>query len=217
MKISNRALLSILALFFAMAVAQAQPATSSAVPIPLEKLDRAQRKEWKRRMKEMSPEEFKAVLSEQAKLKEELAAKEQDLAAMRTQFAVSQEEVAKMKASMEAAMAPAPNTEDASREAYEARHKDVSKGVIYKVQIGYFRNKDLSKYFENTQNFSGDVEADGSKKYTLGYFGNYWEADNFKKYLREMGVADAWTVAYRDGKRVALRDVLEGAAGIGMN
>lgn len=197
-----------------LSAAHAQPATSSAIPIPLEKMDKAQRKEWKRKVRSITPEELKALTEANAALKAEADAKERDLAAMRTQFAVSQEEVAKMKASMEAAMAPAANTEDASKEAYEARHQDVTKGVIFKVQIGYFRNKDLSKYFENNPNFSGEVDTDGSKKYTLGYFGNYWEADNFKKYLREMGVHDAWTVAYRDGKRVPLRDVLEGAVGM---
>jgi hypothetical protein len=83
--------------------------------------------------------------------------------------------------------------------------------VIFKVQIGSFKNKDLAKYFNNNPNFSGDIDEDGSKKYTLGYFREYWEADTFKKYLREMGVKDAWIVSYKDGKRVSIKDVLEGA------
>ena len=32
----------------------------------------------------------------------------------------------------------------------------------------------------------------------------------FKKYMREMGVKDAWIVPYRDGERVEIKDVLEG-------
>ena len=82
-------------------------------------------------------------------------------------------------------------------------------GVVFKVQIGAFRNKDLSKYFDNTENFSGETE-DGVQKITLGRFSDYWEADTFKKYLREMGVNDAWIVPYKDGVRVAMKDVLEG-------
>jgi hypothetical protein len=80
------------------------------------------------------------------------------------------------------------------------------------VQVGAFRNKDLAKYLDNNPNFSGDTDQDGARKYTLGYFKNYWEADNFKKYLREMGVSDAWLVSYKDGKRVPIKDVLEGTA-----
>jgi len=83
-------------------------------------------------------------------------------------------------------------------------------GVVFKVQIGAFRNKDLSKYFDNTENFSGETDEDGVQKITLGRFRDYWESDTFKKYLREMGVSDAWIVPYKDGKRVAMKDVLEG-------
>ena len=36
------------------------------------------------------------------------------------------------------------------------------------------------------------------------------EADTFKKYLREMGVKDAWIVSFKDGQRVPIKDVLEG-------
>ena len=82
-------------------------------------------------------------------------------------------------------------------------------GVVFKVQIGAFRNKDLSKYFDNNENFSGE-NADDLQKITLGQFRDYWEADTFKKYLREMGVKDAWIVPYKDGVRVPIKDVLEG-------
>lgn len=90
---------------------------------------------------------------------------------------------------------------------------DFSKGVVFKVQVGAFKNKDLSKYFENNPNFGGEA-ADKDKgepqKITIGIFRDYWEADTFKKYMREMGVKDAWIVPYRDGVRVEIKDVLEG-------
>jgi hypothetical protein len=92
---------------------------------------------------------------------------------------------------------------------------DFSKGVVFKVQIGAFKNKDLSKYFENNPNFGG--EAAGTEKpeqkLTIGVFRDYWEADTFKKYMRDMGVKDAWIVPYRDGQRVEFKDVLEGVVG----
>ncbi|MES2386780.1 MAG: hypothetical protein V4543_02160 [Bacteroidota bacterium] len=84
-------------------------------------------------------------------------------------------------------------------------------GVVFKVQIGAFRNRNLQKYLNNSRNFTGEVDPDGLRKYTLGFFGDYWEADNFKKYMREMGVNDAWIVTYKDGKRVNIKDVLEKA------
>ena len=77
-------------------------------------------------------------------------------------------------------------------------------------QIGAFRNKDLTKYFNNSKNFGGEVDADGTKKYSIGQFVEYWEADAFKKYMREMGVKDAWIVPYFNGKRVSMKDAREG-------
>ncbi len=100
--------------------------------------------------------------------------------------------------------APAPETQE--------EPETTGPGVTYKVQIGAFKNKDLTKYFGTSKNFSGEVDADGTKKYTICFFKDYWEADNFKKYMREMGVKDAWVVAYKEGKRVPLKDALEGAA-----
>jgi hypothetical protein len=87
---------------------------------------------------------------------------------------------------------------------------DFSKGVVFKVQIGAFKNKDLAKYFENNPNFGGEVKEGEPQKMTIGIFRDYWEADTFKKYMREMGVKDAWIVPYKDGTRVEIKDVLEG-------
>jgi hypothetical protein len=83
-------------------------------------------------------------------------------------------------------------------------------GIVYKVQIGAFRNYDITKYFNRHDNFSGTVDEDGTMRYTLGAFTDYWEADKFKSYLRNMGVNGAWLVAYKDGKRVSMQDAREG-------
>ena len=66
----------------------------------------------------------------------------------------------------------------------------------------------MSKY-DNSSNF-GVENKDGLQKFTIGVFRDYWEADTFKKYLREMGVKDAWVVSYKDGVRVPIKEVLEG-------
>jgi TolA-binding protein len=92
---------------------------------------------------------------------------------------------------------------------------DFSKGVVFKVQVGAFKNKDLQKYFDNNPNFGGEAgkEATDPQKITIGIFRDYWEADTFKKYMRDMGVKDAWIVPYRDGVRVEIKDVLDGVVG----
>lgn len=192
---------------------------------------KAQRKEWSKKMKDMDPLEFKRIFEEAQNSRAEIAAKTATLSELQTTVSQKDEEIRKLKEeldksnsqhkdlheehtsykkSVQTATAPSKNTVDLTHNNPETQEKLYKGGVIFKVQIGAFKNKDLVKYFENNKNFSGDVDADGIKKYTLGYFNDYWEADNFKKYIREMGVKDAWIVAYKNGQRVNLRDVLEG-------
>ena len=79
--------------------------------------------------------------------------------------------------------------------------EDFSVGVVFKVQVGAFRKIDLAKYAETAKDF--DQEGNELRKYIIGNFRNYDDANILKRYLREMGVSDAWIVPYRDGKRVS--------------
>ncbi|MBZ0247504.1 MAG: Ezrin/radixin/moesin family protein [Cyclobacteriaceae bacterium] len=178
-------------------------------------LSKKERKEWKKKAKEYAknPANFKTFVEAKQtadnqvntlgtqvnQLKSSVSDKdakiaelEDQISRMRSDLSSSKAELAKLKE------APSKNS------------MDFSKGVVFKVQIGAFKNKDLSKYFENNPNFGGEVADGGEQKLTIGIFRDYWEADTFKKYMREMGVNDAWIVPYRDGQRVEIKDVLEG-------
>lgn len=176
-------------------------------------LSKKEKKEWKKRAKEYSkkPDELKQLTEEKQaadnqvsslnqKNKElqsavgskdaRIAELEDQLNQVRNQYSAASAELAKLKE------APSP--------------MDFSKGIVFKVQIGAFKNKNLAKYFENNPNFGGEVKEGEPQKITIGIFRDYWEADTFKKYMREMGVKDAWIVPYKDGERVEIKDVLEG-------
>lgn len=178
-------------------------------------LSKKEKKEWKKKAKEYAknPANFKtfveakqtadsqvnSLTTQVNQLKSSVSDKdakiaelEDQISRMRSDLSSSKAELAKLKE------APSKNS------------MDFSKGVVFKVQIGAFKNKDLSKYFENNPNFGGEVADGGEQKLTIGIFRDYWEADTFKKYMREMGVNDAWIVPYRDGQRVEIKDVLEG-------
>jgi uncharacterized phage infection (PIP) family protein YhgE len=181
-------------------------------------LSKKEKKEWKKKAKEYArnPANLKQLTEEKqvadnsvselgtqvktlqgslAEKDSKITGLEDEIAQLRDQLSSVKAELAQLKSS------PAP-----------ANPMDFSKGVVFKVQIGAFKNKDLSKYFENNPNFGGEAakgEAE-PQKLTIGVFRDYWEADTFKKYMREMGVKDAWIVPYRDGQRVDIKDVLEG-------
>lgn len=177
-------------------------------------LSKAEKKEWKKKAKEYAknPANLKqftedkqtadnqvatlnkriADLQKSASDKDaRIADLEDQLAQARTQLSSANAELAQLKA------------------APPVQQNDYSKGVVFKVQIGAFKNKDLSKYFEKYPNLGGEVKPDGTQTITLCIFRDYWDADTFKKYMREMGVKDAWIVPYKDGQRVDIKDVLD--------
>jgi hypothetical protein len=179
-------------------------------------LSKTEKKEWKKKAKEYSknPAELKSLIeakqtaeadnstlkgqvgtlnSQVSDKNAKIADMEDQLAKMRSDLTTTKAELAQLK---ETPAAPSP--------------MDFSKGVIFKVQIGAFKNKDLSKYFDNNPNFGGEATEKGEQHFTIGVFRDYWEADKFKKYMREMGVKDAWIVPFKDGVRVEIKDVLEG-------
>ena len=173
-------------------------------------LSKQEAKEWKKKAKALkkNPEELKNLYDENAALKGEISGYKRQISSLEGQVKEKDNQIASMTQklrSMEQDVAAAQQTAVA-RPAGPAVDDS---GVVFKVQIGAFRDRDMSKYFDNTENFSGETD-EGVQKITLGRFRDYWEADTFKKYLREMGVSDAWIVPYKDGKRVAMKDVLEG-------
>lgn len=191
----------------------------SAVNVATAQLTKKEKKEWKKKLKKTSPEQFKRMYDENASIKSEVSSLQGQLSSVQATMGEKDAKIAelteknrKMEAQVNAAKkAIAKAKQESSAGGTATVASPVSdEGVVFKVQIGAFRNKDLSKYFENNENFGGETDADGVQKITLGRFRDYWEADTFKKYLREMGVNDAWIVPYKDGNRVAMKDVLEG-------
>jgi uncharacterized tellurite resistance protein B-like protein len=177
-------------------------------------LSKSEKKEWKKKAKEYakSPASLKefteakqATDDDNASLKNQVAALNRQVSEKNTRIAELEDQLTRLRSEVAAAKA-----ELSQKKAEPVNNMDFSKGVVFKVQIGAFKNKDLSKYFENNPNFGGEAAEKGEQRFTIGVFRDYWEADKFKKYMREMGVKDAWIVPYKDGVRVEIKDVLEG-------
>ncbi|MDW7695683.1 SPOR domain-containing protein [Flammeovirgaceae bacterium SG7u.111] len=168
-------------------------------------------KKWKKKMKSMDPLKFRDMYEEYNSLKAENSAlrrnleKAQESNNERDALASSKDQqLAELEQKLKDVQADCGKNVTAGGD-------DYTKGIVYKVQIGAFRNKELSQ-FQNKGKF-WEEDGDGMKKYTIGYFRDYWEADSFKKYIREMGVKDAWIVAYEDNERKDIKEVLGSAEG----
>lgn len=179
-------------------------------------MTKEEQKEWKKKLKSLTPEQYKKMSENQTALQAQLNEANGRVSSLEREVDEKGAEAAKWKTKYEDCQhsGPAPAASAGGSKPAASSGGGQTKaipGLVFKVQIGAFKGLDLSKYFGNHPNFSGEVDADGTMKYTIGVFPEYWEADKFKKALRDMGVKGAWIVAYKDGKRIAMKDALEGA------
>lgn len=181
----------------------------------LAQLSKKEKKEWKKKAKEFAKnpanlkqltEDKQAADNEVSSLNTKVTQMQNTISDKDAKIAELEDQLSQSRGQLTAARAELAQL----KEAPVVNPMDFSKGVVFKVQVGAFKNKDLQKYFDNNPNFGGEVKEGEPQKITIGIFRDYWEADTFKKYMREMGVKDAWIVPYRDGQRVEIKDVLEG-------
>ncbi|MFT4739135.1 MAG: hypothetical protein ACI8QD_002110 [Cyclobacteriaceae bacterium] len=184
-------------------------------------MDKQEQKTWKKRIKQLTPEQYKTLLDENksmkgqmSSLKTELSSVDQTIADKDDQIEQLQNQSSDLRSELNSAkaesqrLAAQPQVQPQTR-GVQGGNIDDQVGIVFKVQIGAFKSKDLSKYKDAGANFSAGTNENGLQTYALGVFRDYWEADTFKKYLREMGVKDAFIASYKDGKRVPIKEVLE--------
>lgn len=177
-------------------------------------LSKKEKKEWKKKAKEYAknPTNLKQLTEDKQTADNTVSTLNQKVSQLQSSVSDKDAKIAELEdqLSQVRGQLTAANAELTTLKENPSTSMDFSKGVVFKVQIGAFKNKNLAKYFENNPNFGGEAKDKEPQKLTIGIFRDYWEADTFKKYMREMGVKDAWIVPYQDGQRVEIKDVLEG-------
>lgn len=178
-------------------------------------LSKQEKKEWKKKAKEFArnPANLKQLTEDKETAEGQVSSLNDKVTQLQASMSNKDARIAELEDQLSQSRAQLTSTraELAQLKASPVKNDmDFSQGVVFKVQVGAFKNKDLQKYFDNNPNFGGEVKEGEPQKITIGIFRDYWEADQFKKYMREMGVKDAWIVPYRDGQRVEIKDVLEG-------
>lgn len=179
-------------------------------------MSKAEKKKWKKELKNYKKNlgQLRDLVEENNTLKSQVSGLESKVGALESRLSDKDSKISELQdknESLQSELASAKRkiSELMAAPKPKAESDDYEEGVVFKVQVGAFKNKDLSEYAEEQEEFNMDEEGE-LKKYTLGVFRDYWEADKFKKYLRQMGVKEAWIVSYQDGVRVPIKDVLEG-------
>ncbi len=86
-------------------------------------------------------------------------------------------------------------------------------GLIFRVQIGAFKKVNLDKYETNFVAFSQE-KYDSINQYTLGKFADYQQARDFCDIIRKMGFNDAFIIATKNGKKVAINKLSNDELGV---
>ena len=193
------------------------------VPAQTEKetsLPRKERRKWRKQKKEMSTLEFKNLFEEYLNLldqKVQIADMQDEIQSLKDQTVEKdvqlddfRKQLTRVQAEYKAAQLELKKMKEqlTTYNPNLINGEDFGVGVAFRVQVGAFRKKDLKKYAKTSEEFA-EEEMEDLRKYVIGNFRNYEDANVLKRYLREMGVNDAWIVPYKEGKRVELKEVLD--------
>ncbi len=101
-------------------------------------------------------------------------------------------------------------TQDEIDEAIETTEEKIYDGVTFKVQLAASSKKlDTKPYnFKGLKEISRNKE-DGLYKYYYGETSDYNKIQLMKTFAREKGYSSSYVVAFRDGEKVKLADVLQ--------
>ena len=90
-------------------------------------------------------------------------------------------------------------------------------GLVYKVQIGAFTSALPNNTFKGLSPVVGQTTPSGLIRYMVGNYGKIENATTVKNNLNKLGYTDAFVVAYYNGVRVNLNEVLNKAKSTGEN
>ena len=83
---------------------------------------------------------------------------------------------------------------------------ELPSGLVYKVQVGAFRNKIDPAIFNGISPLTGERTSSGIIRYTAGLFKSFKAADMAKGRIRNLGYRDAFVVAFYNGKRIPIEE-----------
>jgi hypothetical protein len=87
-------------------------------------------------------------------------------------------------------------------------NEKLPEGLVFKVQIGAFRNPIPQDLFKGMSPITGETTPQGFTRYTAGLFTKYATADKVKDEIRGLGYKDAFVVAFLNGKRISIAEAL---------
>lgn len=173
----------------------------------LAQLSKAEKKIWKKELRNLTPEAVKSLRDENESLSSQLNTANRENDRLKSTAFNQKLEITSLKSQLDEV-----NEQLKSREVQlglvneEGTRWDT--GVVFKVQIAAIKEKEHKRKIEKNHNLEVE-DQDGLHRYVLGNFRDYEDANFLKKRMRKVGINRAWIVPYKDGKRVPLKEVLD--------
>jgi hypothetical protein len=179
--------------------------------------DKAAEKEWKKKLKELDPLQYRDLVNELNRLRGENGGLKNNLKTVGKELTDKDAEIARLQNEYDSINNAVAQAKKDAANAAPTTNPEYTKGTWYRVQVGVKNKIDISEVGGDAKNLIIEKDSDNIYKYTLGHFKDYWEADEFKKALRTiMGLdkkkeedREIWTVIYKDNERASMKDRLQ--------
>src|SRR5690606_1392441 len=124
-------------------------------------LSKKEKKEWKKKAKEYAknPSNLKQLTEDKQTADNSVASLNQKVSQLQSSMSDKDAKIANLEDQLSQlrGQLSAANAELTALKENPSNSMDFSKGIVFKVQIGAFKNKNLAKYFDNNPNFGGEA------------------------------------------------------------
>ena len=82
-------------------------------------------------------------------------------------------------------------------------------GLVYQVQIGFYKNLNISEIFRGLTPIMGKTMPGGGISYSIGMFEKAADAQQAKTYVKSIGLTDAFVVASYNRKKITIAEAMK--------
>lgn len=193
-------------------------AFGTTVTVQAQELSKDEKKEWKRKAKEYkrNPAALKALSESVDRYKteaNEYAAQINELEAEKANRRARIAQLERENAQMQDKLAATLNELDQLRMSpppAQPQMDNSMQGLVFRVQIGAYEKLNMPSTLDG-EGDNMDLEmVDGLQKIIIGKYPDVESAEALRSYMQQLGIPDAWVVAYQDGMRVPMENVIPG-------
>ena len=193
-------------------------AFGTTVTVQAQELSKDEKKEWKRKAREFkrNPAALKSLSESVDRYKTEANEYAAQINEMEAEKANRRARIAQLErenAQMQDKLAATLNELDQLRMSpppAQPQMDNSMQGLVFRVQIGAFEKLNMPSTLDG-EGDNMDLEmVDGLQKIIIGKYPDVESAEALRSYMQQLGIPDAWVVAYQDGMRVPMENIIPG-------